>query len=172
MAGLLDIFAISLKADVALRLALGEFKIHLAPFDLNYKGKLIIHSCNYESEQERDLIFKNIEKLGFSPNEIAFNAILGWAKITETKKYTSGLFKQDKDLHEYGDNLDLFKAQEKWNDVFGYLIQENQYLYVPIYGIGEGKRHGDWWTPESPFHVLCWRRALDSQTIDVEKVEV
>lgn len=168
----MDVFAVSLRPDMALRLALGEYKIHLAPFNLEYKGKLIIHSCAYSSEEDQEEGENNIKKLGFNPTEISTGAILGWAKIIDIKSYISSTFKQDKDLHEYGDNLDLFKAQQQWKDVFGYLIQENQYLYIPIMGVGIEKKHGDWWTPESPFDALCFKRAFDGQAIEVEKVEV
>lgn len=172
MAGIMDVFAISLKTDIALKLALGEYKIHLAPFNLEYKGKIIIHSCAYESEIDQKEGQGIIEKMGFNPKEIPTGAILGWAKIIETKSYIPSTFKLDKDLHNYGDNLDLFKATYKWKDVFGYIIQENHYLYLPIEGVGREKKHGDWWTPESPFDALCFKRAFDGQALDVEKVKV
>lgn len=172
MAGIMDVYAVSLRPDMALRLALGEYKIHLTPFDLEYKGKVIIHSCSYNSEEDRKEGLDNIKKLGFNSLDIPTGAILGWAKIDNVKSYIPSTFKLEENLHEYGNNLDLFKAQQQWKDVFGYLINENHYLYLPIEGVGRDKKHGDWWTPESPFDALCFKRAFDGQSIDVEKVEV
>ena len=170
MAGLNDVFALSLRPDAALELALGEVRIHLTSVDIEYTGKIIIHACDYQSEDKQEAE-TNIIQSGWNLDEVPTNAILGWAKLKTIKLYTESEFKLDKSFHKVND-FNLLKAQQQWDKVYGYVIENHHYLPLPIYGVNKDYTYGDWWTPEDPFDVLCFKRAFDSQSIDVETVEL
>jgi hypothetical protein len=169
MAGLKDILALSLRPDAAIRIAIGDLTIQLATENLEYKGKLIIHSCSYSSKEEEDECIKRITQLGFSPEEVPSNSILAWAKVKEIKIYTPQTFAIDADLHGYGTDLNQFLSQEGWQGrtVYGYALEEHHYLSLPIMGVGSEYRHGHWWNAESPFEILCFKRAFDAESVNI-----
>jgi hypothetical protein len=163
MAGLMDIFAISVKPDIALLLALGEIKVHLSPVNLEYIGNLVIHTCDYTSLEQEIESLKLIKNLGFQPEEIPTNAIIGYVNIQEIVKYNSNTFKQNSYLHLYEQDYNLFKILNNWQeyDIFGYKLNDFNYLETPIKEVSKYRLHGDWWTPENPFEILCFKKAFE-----------
>jgi hypothetical protein len=169
MAGLKDIYALSLRPDAAIKIAIGDLTIQLATENLEYKGKLIIHACSYASREEENECIKRITQLGFSPEEVPSNSILAWAKVKEIKTYTLQTFAIDAKLHGYGADLNQFLAQEGWQGktVYGYVLEEHHYLNLPIMGVGSEYQHGDWWQAETPFEILCFKRCFDAECVDI-----
>lgn len=169
MAGLMDVFFLSLRRDTAVRLAIADLTIHLAPFDPEYKGRVAFHSSGCKDESDRAEACKNLQELGFPEDEVPEDSILGWGKLELVKEYTDARsFQSDADFHGYK-HFDQFKEFEKWDRVFGWVMLQQRYLSLPIMGI-TGKNHGDWWQPSDPFQTLCLKRALDGDTIDVTRV--
>lgn len=168
MAGLMNVFFLSLRRDAAIKLAIADLTIHLAPFDPEYKGRVAFHSCGCKDESDRAEACKNLIAFGFPENEVPEDSILGWGKLESVKEYDKRSFDTDSAYHGYK-NLDLFKAQEKWEKVFGWVLKEQRYLPLPVMGI-QGKTHGDWWTASDPFQTLCLKRALEGESLDVTKI--
>ena len=167
MVKLANVFFLSSRKDFALRLAIADLTIHLAPFDPVYKGRVAFHACQYKNDRDRAESLKNLSEAGFSEEEedlIPEESILGWGKLQSTKEYDARSFDIDSSFHGYK-NFDLFRAEEKWDRVFGWVLTEQRYLSFPVMGI-KGRDHGDWWTAGDPFRLLCLERAFRGSAID------
>lgn len=163
----MDVFAATLRPDEALLLALGETKIHLAPINIEYKGRLILHTASYTSESDEEESMKQIKDLGFKAEEVPTNSIIGYAKIKNIKIYDNSLFKQDALLHNYGNDFNLFKAMNWQNQtIFGYELENFSYLETPIRKVSKERKRGEWWTPENPFEILCFKKAFEGVLLE------
>ena len=162
--------AISLYPDEALKLAIGEIRIILST-KAERKRKILIHACSYASLEDENIGYKAIAQLGFSPEEIPFNAIIGWAKIKEIKEYNTANFAIDNKLHGHGTDLNHFINEEGWQGqiIYGYVLEKHHYLSLPIIGVGDEYQHGDFWEAQSPFETVCFERALNVNSVDIEE---
>lgn len=142
---------------MAIRIATGELTTHLAPFDPQYKGYVILHSC--QCKEEKDILESSKNLLEMDLDYIPENSIIGYAKLASIKKYDPKSFDIDSPFHGYN-NLELFKAQEKWEKVFGWIFSECVYLPLPVMGI-QGDNCGDWWKATDPFSLVCIERAFN-----------
>ncbi|PMB08213.1 hypothetical protein CEN49_10650 [Fischerella thermalis CCMEE 5273] len=160
--------AISLHPDEALKVAIGEIRIILTT-EVETKRKILIHACSYATIEDENIGYREIAQLGFSPEEIPTNAIIGWAKIAEIKTYNAATFAIDGQLHGHGFDLNQFINDEGWQGetVYGYVLEEHHYLNLPIMGIGSEYQHGDFWEAQSPFEIVCFERALNTGSVNI-----
>jgi hypothetical protein len=160
--------AVSMHPQEALKLAIGEIRIILTT-QAESKRKILFHACSYDTTEQENAGFKAIAQLGFSPEEVPTNSIIGWAKIADVKTYDAAKFAIDGKLHGHGFDLNQFLAAEGWQgqQVYGLVLEEQHYLCLPIMGIGAERVHGDFWEAQSPFQVVAFERALDAQSVDI-----
>ncbi|MBN3945926.1 MAG: hypothetical protein HWQ38_05325 [Nostoc sp. NMS7] len=160
--------AISLRADEALKIAIGEIRIILST-EVESKRKILIHSCSYSTIEDENIAYKRIAEIGFSPEEVPRNAIIGWARIAEIKTYNAATFAIDGNLHGHGIDLNDFITQQGWQGqtVYGYFLEDHHILKIPVMGIGTEYEHGDAWEAVSPFQLVCFERALNTESIDI-----
>ena len=160
--------AYSMHPEEALKLAIGEIRIILTT-EKESKRKILFHACSYDTTEQENAGFKAIAQLGFSPEEVPTNSIIGWAKIAEVKTYDAAKFAIDGKLHGHGVDLNQFLADEGWQgqQVYGYMLEEQHYLNLPIMGVGAEYVCGDFWEAKSPFQVVAFERALDAGSVDI-----
>jgi hypothetical protein len=160
--------AYSMRPEEALKLAIGEIRIILTT-QAESKRKILFHACSYDTTEQENAGFKAIAQLGFSPEEVPTNSIIGWAKIADVKTYDAAKFAIDGKLHGHGVDLNQFIADEGWQgqQVYGLVLEEQHYLNLPIMGVGSEYVHGDFWEAQSPFQVVAFERALDAGSVDI-----
>jgi hypothetical protein len=160
--------AISLHGDEALKVAIGEIRIILST-QVESKRKIIIHSCLYATMEDENIGYRAIAQMGFSPEEVPTNAIIGWAKIAEIKTYNAATFAIDGKLHGHGVDLNQFISDEGWQGqtVYGYVLEDHHYLKLPIMGVASEYQHGNLWEAISPFQIVCFERALNAESVDI-----
>ena len=160
--------AISLHADEALKIAIGEIRIILST-EVEAKRKIIIHACSYATIEDENIGYRAIAQMGFSPEEVPTNAIIGWAKIAEIKSYNAATFAIDGKLHGHGVDLNQFMEGEGWQSrtIYGYVLEDHHYLSLPIMGVGSEYQHGDFWEAVSPLEIVGFESALSANSVDI-----
>ena len=170
MAGLKDVWICSLRPDVALMVITGEPSVLISPSLDGYKGRLAIHAASCTDEDDRKDSYKRIIEMGWSPEDVPEGSLVGWCKIDKNIEYDTNTFAADFNNHCYSSHrLEDFKKQEEWLDaVHGLHLADMQILKMPIMGIGKLKVHGEWWTPDNPFDLLCLKQCFEAEALALE----
>jgi len=164
--------AISLFPDEALLFAIAEHTIVLSTTPQK-KRKIIFHTAAYNTLEDEKIGNEAITQLTFEPGEIPINSFIGWAKITEIKEYNAQTFAIDSGKHGHGTDINKFLGEEDWQgrNLYGYLLEEQHFLSLPVMGVGSEFIHGDIWEAQSPFHIVAMERALNGNSVDVVTVK-